>query len=452
MHDASSAVSAAPRRTHLLLAALVVTLLAVYGSFVPLKFKSLGWQTAFEQFRQIPYLQLGLYNRADWVANLLLFAPLGFLWTGALDLDRRRRWPAVLAAPLIAALLAALAVAIEAAQLWTVNRTVSRNDILAEWLGAVAGVGLWFPVGRRAVAALRALFEPQSRATASTRLLRLYTLGLVLYALQPLDLALGPEAVRAKYAAGRILLVPFAHGYGGPFDLLWQIGADVLLFVPIGMMFRIGGRGLRSVPAAVGLSLLLAAAVETAQLLVFSRSTDVTDILVAGVGALVGAWLAPFLRRAGPRVPGARHRAWVACGLLLLYAAPLAAIYWHPYHLADSLEAVRSNVRGMFAAPFRAYYYGSEFKALANIVRGLMLFVPVGAVLRWAAGPRSAWTGALACIAGGLFLGLPIEMGQALSVDRVADVTDLAIYAVGTCLGWTVCRLVLGDDVSAGQQ
>jgi len=92
-----------PLRVHLLAAAFILTLLAIYGSFVPLEFSHLSWAAAIEQFKNLPYLDLGVYRRADWVANLILFVPLGFLWLGTIDLDRRSRlatwiaWPIILA-------------------------------------------------------------------------------------------------------------------------------------------------------------------------------------------------------------------------------------------------------------------------------------------------------------------------------------------------------------------
>ena len=56
----------------------------IYGSLVPLDYHGIPWDVAVTRFSQIPFLDLGIDSRADWMANLLLFIPLAFFWTGAL--------------------------------------------------------------------------------------------------------------------------------------------------------------------------------------------------------------------------------------------------------------------------------------------------------------------------------------------------------------------------------
>ena len=62
---------------------------------------------------------------------------------GALSF-RRGSTARTLAAILIVSAAALSAVALEFTQIWFVGRTVSRNDILAETIGDVLGVLLWF--------------------------------------------------------------------------------------------------------------------------------------------------------------------------------------------------------------------------------------------------------------------------------------------------------------------
>src|SRR6185295_11468204 len=68
----------------------------VYGSLVPLDFRPRSLESALRDFSQIPYLELGLESRADWVANLILYIPLPFLWLGALSRERKRLRQAIL--------------------------------------------------------------------------------------------------------------------------------------------------------------------------------------------------------------------------------------------------------------------------------------------------------------------------------------------------------------------
>jgi len=65
-------------------AALFYLLFVVYGSLVPLDFKAIPFNEALNQFKNIRYLNLGMGSRADWVANILLYIPLAFLWSATL--------------------------------------------------------------------------------------------------------------------------------------------------------------------------------------------------------------------------------------------------------------------------------------------------------------------------------------------------------------------------------
>ena len=71
-------------RQPLLFLALLYLVFVIYGSLVPLHFHAQPWDQAVARFRAIPYLNLGIGSRADWVANILLFMPLAFLWLGLL--------------------------------------------------------------------------------------------------------------------------------------------------------------------------------------------------------------------------------------------------------------------------------------------------------------------------------------------------------------------------------
>jgi hypothetical protein len=62
----------------------------IYGSLVPLHFQRQPLEAAWAYFQRIPYLDLGIGSRADWVANILLFVTLAFLWLGLLWPRRSR--------------------------------------------------------------------------------------------------------------------------------------------------------------------------------------------------------------------------------------------------------------------------------------------------------------------------------------------------------------------------
>ena len=72
-------------------ATLAYAVFVVYGSLVPLDFHYRPLAAAWDAFLQTPYLHLDVGSRADWVANILLYIPLGFFATGWLAAVSRSR-------------------------------------------------------------------------------------------------------------------------------------------------------------------------------------------------------------------------------------------------------------------------------------------------------------------------------------------------------------------------
>lgn len=100
-------------------------------------------------------------------------------------------------------------------------------------------------------------------------------------------LAQSKPAVKAVLASPN----PFAHP-AFPF-VLWQVGGNVLAFVPVGLSFAgLGkGRGFKAFGRAVAAAFLLSLLIETLQLFLPTRATDVDDLIFNTAGAAVGAML-----------------------------------------------------------------------------------------------------------------------------------------------------------------
>jgi len=442
-----------PRRGHYFLTALVATLLFAYGSFVPLEYRSISLAEAIEHFRAVRWLNLSVYSRADFVANLLLFIPLGYLWLGGLDTDRRGRLAWCVGLPMVVVMLGGVIVGIEFTQQWFPRRTVSQNDMLAEMVGTVIGVGIWLGWGRRNTQWLRRFFSTHTQAADwRIKLLHLYLVGLLAYMVLPLDVVMSPEEIRRKMQEGRIILLPFSDSYGGVFKMLWGMSTDVALFAPVGVLMRVGwmerGR-MRSIGAACLLTAGLAAVLELIQVFIFTRYASTTDVVIAGVGGVVGAASSgPLYRYLEDQTAGAgssrgSHRA-AALVLGTLYVAVAIASFWYPFDFIWNWKRFQHQAGGVLSYPFMSYYWGTEYNAISNLMRSLMLFLPVGMVMRYGvrSGSGRAWW---LPIFVGLVLGLIIELGQACTGSRTPDSTDVMLYTAGTVIGWVVVnRLIDG--------
>ena len=448
----------APRRGHFLILAAAWTVFAVYGSLVPLHYQPVEWADAVEQFRNLPPLWFGMGSRADWVANILLFIPLSFLWMGALACGRGRS-ARLLSAAAVVPIAAAAAVALEFTQIHFAVRTVSRNDILAETIGGAIGAALWLGAGERVAAWLRSYGDRRDRRSQLDWILGTYVVGLVVYSVIPLDLTVSITELYHKWKDGRVILLPFSYAYESAATVVYQFFADIVEFIPVGAWaaLELGRRTtvLSRFQAGVVAGTLLAIGIEFAQLLVLSRFTDVTDILFAAGGVAIGSRLATrgdgehaVTASAPPASPFRSAAPWLLA--LAGYSVFLAAGFWFPFDFSRDRELVSARYQDFFRVPFLALYQGSEFNAIKQALVRLMLFVPVGAIWAFlvqmaAAGPPRVFAGLLAFMyAATLAFGL--EAVQILMPSKIADFTEVLLCATGAAAGFLLTRRLLAAE------
>jgi glycopeptide antibiotics resistance protein len=425
------------------------TAFVIYGSLVPLEYHPMPLAEAVARFRAMQLPHVGLSMGVDWATNVLLFVPWSFFWMGALTADRSRRTQTLTALALLP-LAFGLSVGVEFAQTWF-RRTPSSYDIAAETLGAVGGAALYLAVGDRTIWWFRQYSSRREKRSQVEWLLLTYGIGLAIYALMPLDLTLNPLDLYHKYRAGQVLVVPFAYRYQDAAAQLYQSFADIVQFVPVGAWIVLTQR--RRWPAWSPLTLgaagtaLVAAAIEFGQLLVLSRFTDVTDILLGAAGGAVGGWLAgrhdarAAAGRAaegvyrGPRVP-----LWLAG--IAGYSAFLALGFWFPFDLTADRHLIAARTATFFRTPFEALYLGPEFNALTQMLVRVLLFAPLGMlwgrVARFGTSIGAQRGIALFGIAYGIVLAFGIEAAEILMPSKVADFTEVLLCAIGLVGGFAI--------------
>ncbi len=423
-----------PQRSPLLILALAYTAFAIYGSLVPLDFRPLPWDQAWTQFQQVPYLNLGIGSRADWVANILLFIPLAFLWLGALWHSNSAIKLLSTTAVLIGAAL--LTTGIEFTQQFFPPRTVSLNDIIAETLGALIGIGLWWWRGPHIARWLEDFYR-QHDGTAE-RLLWIYLVLLVGYNLLPLDLTISPEELHDKWREGKLILIPFTALPEGLITASYHLATDIVIWIPISLLLCLSGK--RSSLHAWAWTVGAAIALEAAQLMVYSRVTDTTDIISGVIGGGLGVLIAQRLGKlpATPTPPSARPLL-IATAATLGWIALLCAIFWYPYNFRLDGMFLRPRLDGFSQVPFVSYYYGTEFRAVTSVIHKVSFFVPLGVLLAYLIQPLqhgslaslSRWA-ALIVIAGTAFI---LELGQVALPDKHPGSTDLVLMTLGGALG-----------------
>lgn len=428
-------------RRHRYLLALYL-LFVVYGSLVPLHYQWRPWDDAVQAFQRIPFLDLGIGSRADWVANLLLFIPLtvmaGLQMRDPSHLGRRLLhmlwvWP----------LSVLLAVAIEFTQLYFPGRTVSQNDVFAEALGGLIGATLFVGMGPQLMGWLQRFNNALSASSRVQRVLQAYLLVLLGFSILPLDLTLSPIELYRKWAAGRLILLPFTGLHGSGAEIIYELLTDVLVWVPVGLLWGLAGS--LTLPQMCARTLAVAAAIEFLQLFVFTRVTDTTDILLSAGGAFVGAWIAGRIHKLG-RVLSLGQQGKLAELGLIPWLAIVLFTFWFPFDFDASRWTLAAVQDMLTRPPLTTYYMRSEFGATNELLRKIGFFIPAGVLLRLALphmGWRLLWWLPL-CVA------LLIETVQLGIPGKVADLTDAALNLLGAWLGWRLTQWVAAGSPASG--
>ena len=439
-----------PQARHLAAAALAWSLLVVYGSLTPFQYEPMEWSKAAAILRWIAVNPPQRAPRGDWITNLWLFVPLGFAALGALLLDRDGVVRRGVSVGLVLAGGLLLSLGVEAAQLWFPPRHPAKADVVAQTIGNAIGMGVWVFAGQALCDWSRSHWRGP-RGGRVLWVLGVYAAGLLVYSLLPLDLTIRPGDLWDKYKEGRIILVPFSRWEGNVASLYGAL-SDAAIYLPIGILTAIwtpyaARRWFRWL-----FGLAIVCLIELAQVLVRSRYSDVTDVILGWAGVTLGFWVAASWTTGGASLGAPQKALRAAC--LMAFVLLLLAVYLQPFHWLGDQELALARLRGMLRVPLEALRQGDLLGMISNVLRKLLLF----GVLGWLAVETAAAMaiakrggGKLAVgILAGLAAAATIEVLQAWSPPHVPDLTDVFWGAAGGGLGAYVARFLEEDPWAPG--
>jgi glycopeptide antibiotics resistance protein len=437
---------------------LALVVFAWYGSLVPLNFSPRSLSEAWSTFTMMP-VDFKDPSMVDWGINALLLIPAGFCLLGAATRPGSSLGQRLFRTIVVAAGCLVVSLSIEFSQSWFPPRVPSPADVIAQFLGAAAGIVAWWVCGRPFNRALTDFLADKRTDSSLDLVLLAYVAGFLLYSVAPLDLTLHPSELLQKYRSGRILLVPFSQPRIAADGFLLDVVTDILLFVPVGVFSATFPTRKNATIRPLSRSLLIGATIvfgiELVQLLVVSRFTDTTDLITGITGVALGALgYQRFSRRpidAAAPVAAAKIR-------LLFYAAAyvllLVAILWRPYDFSfTDTAAVRQRMSHFLGLPLSRALQGDYFSALNGFLQKFLLFAPLGAwiavftaTLRPAA--RFVANAGLFCLTAAL--ALAIELGQILLPSRFASFDDVLICSAGALIGlWAMSRVFYAQSPTA---
>ena len=399
----------------------------------------------FRTFLATRYVPHGSDQRADWVGNLLMLVPFGFIVTAAL-------WPAQPNRGLLASLGALLIcvgtiLAIKYLQLFFPPRTVTLNYILAQTLGAAigsAGCAVWQQRIRRAV-------DRRDLVAAFVVALRLYTGALCLFILMPLDFALSRAdlSLLMERLPATLLMLP---GHDRPQVVRFVvIVMAAVAFVPVGMMLTFQRRGVyqvrRGLLSVAGIGLVLTSALYGLTTLVISAFPVMPSVLYRTAGIVAGAaiirWIArqdaeALYRRLGRLVP------WAVIPYLLsvLLVNRLLSVDWlsWPEALAQAYP--------LGFLPLFDYYIVTKAEAAKNIVAHAVLYMPVGVLMWLRYGGR---VGGLAFVLAAS-LSFVVELGRYFRPGLEGDINAIAVAGLASLLAVRLMPAVWSMVQALGRQ
>jgi len=425
--------------TVILTACLGYMAFVIYGSLVPLDFQPRPLSEALNSFSAIRYLDLGIGSRADWVANILLFVPLSFLLLGVF-------WPGqgigvrLLVSLLVWVFCLTLSIGIEFAQLFFPPRTVSQNDILAEGIGSTIGIIVWWWKGSAFIEWINHWRALHGRANIALRLLWVYLFLLFGYSLLPLDLTISPVEIYHKWREGKVILLPFGFHVKDGAQLAYNLLTDIALWIPVSFLWVLSDK--KSRLQAWAWAVATASLLEGLQLLVYSRVTDITDILTAMMGAGLGVWLTRYwhVNSRATGQAGGHSIQWLGVAGLLAWLVVLAVVFWYPFDFNLDRAFLRGRVELFDRVPFHGYYYGTEFRAVTEVLHKVVFFAPLGILLAVIGRPigRASFRRLFSLFvpAAILMTAVVIELGQVALPGKLPDSTDIVLECLGGLAGY----------------
>jgi len=401
---------------------------------------------AWRALLAIKFVEHGSDQRADWMANLAMTIPIGFLFTGAAWVKSRGalRW---IAAALVLLTCLTFVVALKYAQLFFPPRTVTLNYVVAQSLGALLGIIL-FAVTHGGLLSVN-WREEDVGARAPRITLRIYVVLLILFLLFPFDFVLSIGDLNERLTELSSLLFSWpGEGRSREIRVALML-ANIIETIPLGMLLATQKKR-RSLWRIAMLGFVSMTAVFVVTALVISATTNLVSIVLRTTGIVVGAATTMQLRR----MDLSRLRqdlaqivpyVWIPYAIAVLYMNGLVTRNW------QSFDAARAalDVRGLL--PLWHYYIVSKTQAMASLAVHAVMFAPIGVLIS-----LRAKNSRVSAIAAGLIafaFAFLVELGRWMRPGLQPDFNDAVIAAAAAWLAvkalpvfWQMIGRLSGDE------
>ena len=392
--------------------------------------------------------RVSLHNLRDISTNILLYMPLGFLVAMFIACTKRIT---LINIHLCWGVLISLCVEITQA---FIGRFSDFTDIVSNGTGYVIG----FVIALQSInrfgmrpAALLGLVSEENTDTLNTLsgIRFVYLTVAFVTCLLPLDITVSFADIYGKLVAvngamPRLIVDPFYH-YSTLANDLQYLVLRLLMFLPLAFLsaFIQIHRSQPSVFIPAFHCLLFGLSVELANLFIRSGRSDIFVPIMGFCGGLLVAYTVVYFNRLRGGLIRSEHnreQLYYLLSIGLLYCIFLLAVSLSPYDFELSLSAIRNKllVESNFM-PFRAHFSTRSVAAAVDIVREVILYVPLGVIValvfRTTKKTAARHYSLLVAAVLGFTFAIVIELLQLTVVGRYVDITDCLLGAIGCLAG-----------------
>lgn len=270
-------------------------------------------------------------------------------------------------------------------------------------------------------------------------LLGIYLAFLIYGSFFPFALTVDPAVVRDNMALA--ILSPYDADGHRVFSLA-DLASNVILGVPLGFLLVAGGFGGTALTGRVvlagALDLLLAATIETGQLLAPGRIASTVDVAGQVAGSLGGALVGHLALSAGlgwlTAAAMSRLRRYPLLAPLAVFLGVLAADALYPYAVTLDPSTVWQGIKTSGWDP-RAVFHRQSWDGL--LMDRVLPYIAVATLARESSAPSGAWR--LGAIWGGTVLvAATLEVGKLFVEGRSLQTGHIVLAGVGALLALTV--------------
>jgi len=440
---------------HTFAAVIAYLLLIIYGSLIPFDFVPRSLAAAWEGFRHIPYLRLGIQSRADLIANFVLYVPLGYMAAVWVVGDQSRGFSRLVRMLLVMAACALVAVSVEFTQIFFRPRTVSLNDLTVELLGSAAGLMVWRLAGAR-LGELTRMVAGGGKA-AIRAILIFYVLFYSLLCLFPFDFLVSMTEIEWKLHTYRFHVFLSHASCDSGAECFMKLGLEVLATAPIGFLLSLllAGERLQRISPVLWLGLPLGLSLELLQFLMASGISQGASVLTRMLGVAIGLalydWFKPAWVQGIQRSPALRPMTSAGA------AALLACVAWLSWSGKGDWTGLVRGLKSMADVqfmPFYYHYFSTESEALTSLLYNAALYLLFGPLcwLRHLPMIRLAMrTRVWAAAAWGGLAAICIESGKLFYTGIHPDPTNVLIGMCAAAAGYAATEWFV-QVISASKQ